>query len=190
MSGAAAVTATSVDIDYALGIEEYRGYNLDWVLPLGYTALAGVFRSTGYGRWLPLAGVSFALLLRLVGQLPVDVPAGLDREHRHAHTHHLSRFQAKIGDVRMLLSARPLRKWAFLTPVGLVLAAIFRRTQHPQAVTVSSMGAVAGQVATLTGFRQGQRPLEVTAKGRSRTWLIGAVLAAASWAAFQLFTRR
>ena len=37
-AGTAALTATTTETDYVLGIEEYRGYNLDWIVPLGLSA--------------------------------------------------------------------------------------------------------------------------------------------------------
>jgi hypothetical protein len=194
VAGAAAVGATTVEADYLAGIEEYRGYNLDWLFPLGLTAGAGALSARSsmspLVRWLPLTGIGIMGLRSLVGNLSGDVPATLDREHRHAHTHHLSQFQAKVGDLKLAASPRPLRKWSMLAPMGLVAALIFRQTDRSALVTAAEMTAAAGQVATLTGFRQGQRPLPHTVRGRLEGWLLGTVIAAGMWGVARLFTRR
>ena len=44
-AGTAALSATTAEADYLMGIEAYRGYNLDWLIPMGLaaaTALPGV----------------------------------------------------------------------------------------------------------------------------------------------------
>lgn len=206
-AGATAVAATTVDADYLLGIEEYRGYNLDWLLPLGWAAGAGLIgreskkpqalrwlrpligqkrksklpQFPGWGRSWPLAGVALAGIANLLGKLPADLPAALDYEHRHAHTHHLSEFQQKLGDLKMALSPRPLRKWALLAPLGVVAAAIFKRRGQDNLATVALTAGAAGHVAGLAGFRQGQRPLEKTARERAKSWATGALLAGIVW---------
>ena len=38
----AAIAATATENDYLFGIEEYRGYNLDWLIPLGLAALTAL----------------------------------------------------------------------------------------------------------------------------------------------------
>lgn len=196
-AGAAAVSATTVDPDYLLGVEEYRGWNLDWLFSLGLVAAASVFNGNTQPatrntqqvlRWLPIAVVGLAGL-SIAGKLPADLPASLDREHRHSHTHHLSALQQQLGDAKMALSPRPLRKWSLLTPLGAVGAALLRQIGRPDLAPLARWAAVEGQVATLTGFRQGQRPLAVTARGRARSWLLGAGLAAALWAAVIKFKR-
>ncbi len=220
-AGAATVAATTVDSDYLLGIEEYRGYNLDWLLPLGLVAGANLFntqkpqpkwyhrlsvgpfvsRNPKHARsvqritlaaegislqnrrfgWLSLIGVALAGLVSMTGKLSPDIPASFDREHRHAHTHHLSQFQQQAGDLKLALSPRPLRKWSLLTPLSITLAAILRQDGQNDWATAALMTAVVGQIATLTGFRQGQRPLEKTVEGRAKGWAIGGALAAVVW---------
>jgi hypothetical protein len=183
-AGATALSATTVEADYVLGVEVYRGYNFDWLLPLGLaaaTALTG--RQRGRWPWVPLLGVALTGLKNLAGGLQQDTLATFDYEHRHAHTHHLSAFQRTLGDSKMALSLKPLRKWSFLTPLGIVCAALFRRNNQSDLAAVALTAAAAGQVATLTGFRNGQRPLLKTAEGRARSWAVGAVLAGAVWLA-------
>lgn len=202
-AGATAVAATTIDTDYLLGIEEYRGYNLDWLLPLGVTAGSALLsrKSTPARRWtlpficpkpepeiqdstfgrLALGGIAVAALASLAGKLPPDLPASLDREHRHAHTHHLSVFQQQVGDLKLALSPRPLRKWALLAPLGALGAALFSQRGQSALATAALLAGTAGQVAALAGFRQGQRPLQKTAQDRARSWLTGAALAGGVW---------
>jgi hypothetical protein len=87
----------------------------------------------------------------------------------------------------MALSPKPLRKWALLAPLGLVSAAILKQNRQDDLVAVALTAAAAGQVATLTGFRNGQRPLLKTLEGRAKGWAIGAVLAGIFWLVFSLF---
>ncbi len=205
VAGATAVAATTVDRDYLFGIEEYRGHNLDWLIPFGLIGLSTLLppsRPKPYGclqrsplahfnrkskiqnpksNWLPLAGVAAAALANLIGKLPFDLPATLDREHRHAHTHHLSAFQQQVGDMKLAISPKPLRKWSLLAPAGVVCAAIFKHNKQDKLANAALMVTAAGEVATLAGFRQGQRPLEKTVEGRAKGWAIGAVLAGVIW---------
>jgi hypothetical protein len=64
------------------------------------------------------------------------------------------------------------------------------RAGQPELAAAALTTAAAGQVATLTGFRNGQRPLLKTLGGRAKGWAIGAVLAVVVWLAMQLLGRR
>jgi hypothetical protein len=136
-------------------------------------------------KWFPLVGLALAALKSLSsGQDPL---AQLDREHRHAHTHHLSAFQRGLGDSKMALSPKPLRKWALLAPLGVVAASIFKQNRQDELTSLALTAAAAGQVATLAGFRNGQRPLLKTLEGRARGWAVGMILAGLFWLVFSLF---
>lgn len=204
VAGTAALSATTAETDYLLGIEEYRGYNLDWLIPLGLAAGSALINSRNRKscqrhaseienpkspwRWLPLAGVALAALGSLSGRGNSNAPAVLDREHRHAHTHHLSAFQRAVGDSKMALSPRPLRKWALLAPLGVVGASILKQNKQDDLAALALTVAAAGQIATLTGFRNGQRPLLKTLEGRAKGWAIGTVLAGLFWFVFALLS--
>ncbi|MEW5957526.1 MAG: DUF5693 family protein [Chloroflexota bacterium] len=201
-AGAAALTAITAEPDYVQGIEEYRGYNLDWLLPLGLAALPGILPSDSrftphhnsslrLWRWLPLAGVLLVALRHFTAAgRAADPLAALDREHRHAHTHHLSAFQAALGDAQMRLSCRPLRKGAFLAPLGAVTAILLKRTGQAEASAAALIAAAGGQVAVLAGFRNGQRPVLKTLAGRAGSWALGALLALGVWLAAHLLARK
>lgn len=205
VAGAAVLSATTAETDYLLGIEEYRGYNLDWLIPLGLAAGSALINSQNRKstpirgavenpkspwRWLPLTGVALAALGSLGGRSNPDVPAALDREHRHAHTHHLSAFQRAVGDSKMALSPRPLRKWALLAPLGVVAGSILKQNKQDDLAALALTVAAAGQVATMAGFRNGQRPLLKTLEGRAKGWAIGAILAGLFWFVFALLSRK
>ncbi len=204
VAGTAALSTTTVEADYLMGIEAYRGYNLDWLIPLGLAAgnvLLSVQNSpdnhvkskiqnpkSKIMGWLPLVGLALTALKSLSsGQ---DTLARLDREHRHAHTHHLSAFQRGLGDSKMALSPKPLRKWALLAPLGIVAASIFKQNRQDELTMVALTAAAMGQVATLAGFRNGQRPLLKTLEGRARGWALGMILAGLFWLVFSLFLGR
>jgi hypothetical protein len=206
-TGAAAVNATTVEADYLLGVEEYRGFNLDWLLPLGLALSSGLLASRPVGRpwWQPwstprrqavdwgrlaLLGGGLLATAGLVSRWQPDLPAALDREHRQPHAHHASAFQQGLGDLRMSLSPRPLRKWALLAPLGAVVASFFRRKDRADLAAAGLSAAAVGQVATLTGFRSGQRPLGKTLAGRLKSWLVGAGLAGLIWLGFRLFGKK
>jgi hypothetical protein len=68
-----------------------------------------------------------------------------------------------------------------LVPVGVVSAALLKKNGRNDLATVALTAATVGQVATLTGFRNSQRPLLNTLQGRARSWAIGALLAGTLW---------
>jgi hypothetical protein len=200
-AGTAALTATTNEADYLLGIEEYRGYNLDWIVPLILSAMANLVRvknsqSTLHNsplnlwRWLPLAGLGLIALKSLTGSLTQDLPASFDREHRHAHTHHLSAFQRYLGDLKMALSPKPLRKWSLFAPLGAVAATLLQQNKQEELAAAAMTATVVGLVATLTGFRNGQRPILKTAEGRAKGWVIGLLLAGLIWLVVWLSGKR
>ena len=195
MAGATALNATTTDPDYVMGIESYRGYNLDWLLPMGFAACSTLLTSRGKGlkspwRWLPLAGVVLATLKNLGTGSRSDVLALFDREHPHAHTHHLSAFQRAAGDGKMALSSRPLRKWSLLAPLGAVGAALLKEKGQDDLAAVALTAAAAGEAAVLAGFRNGQRPLLKTLEGRAKGLAIGATLAGIAWGVTWLFNKK
>ena len=191
-AGVAALATTTAETDYLFGVEAYRGYDLDWLVPLGLAAGHALLKRPPRRRWsrkqnrslwgwLPAAGVTLAALKSFSGGFPADLPAAIDREHRHAHTHHLSAFQRMLGDSKMALSPKPLRKWAMLAPLGAVGAALFKQRGQDELAAAVLTVAAAGQVASLTGFRNSQRPLIHTLKGRAKGWAVGLGLATIVW---------
>jgi hypothetical protein len=193
-AGAITLNATLAEADYFSGVEEYRGYNLDWLLPLvaaAASALNGQQRRNGRRRrhWLPLAGVALMAWRALSGESDGDRLARWDREHRHAHIHHISAFQQLVGDIKLALAPQPLRKWSLLVPFGVVGAAIFRRRGQDTLAAGASTVATLGGVATMTGFRNMQRPFQQTVEGRTKGWVLGLALAGLVWLGSWLFNK-
>jgi uncharacterized membrane protein len=188
-SGAVTLNATTTNADALLGIEEYRGQQFDLAVPLG-VAVVSLLSQQPQARdlgWLARRATLLAALYRQ-GQQGQNLEA-LDREHRHAHTHHISAFQQLTGDASMTLSPRPLRKWAGLVPLGLALAAMGRSRRNETLAAGGAACAAAGGVATLVGFRNGQRPWQRTVEGRARSWLIGLGGAVVVWALSRLWSK-
>jgi hypothetical protein len=181
-AGAVALNATMSFPETVLGVEEFRGYQLDWLLPLGAAAIGGLngLQERGLRRWIPLLGVA-ATALALLRRGQADPLAALDREHRNAHTHHISAFQQQVGDAQMALSPRPLRKWSLLIPLGVAGSSIFKRQGRGTLAVTATILAALGGVTQMTGFRNAQRPIERTAEGRLRGWLVGLGLAGLLW---------
>ena len=64
---------------------------------------------------------------------------------------------------------------------------VLQQNKQDELAALALTAAAAGQVATLTGFRNGQRPLLKTLEGRAKGWVIGAALAGVFWLMFALF---
>lgn len=89
----------------------------------------------------------------------------------------------------MALSPKPLRKWALLAPLGIVLASILKQNQRDDLAAIALTAAAAGQAATLAGFRNGQRPLLKTLEGRAKGWAVGMILAGLVWLVASFFKK-
>ncbi|MBI4315573.1 MAG: hypothetical protein HY679_06530 [Chloroflexi bacterium] len=154
--------------DYHLRIEEYRGFNLDWLLPLAYAA-------TG----IPDAMARVAAISALVGAWAVlaqrgqDPLAKLDPAHAEGHTHHLSAATRLLGDARMVLGPKPARKWAGLGAAGTAAGLVLASRGHRQWAAVAALAGAVGGVLGLVGFRRPERALAVTAKESLPSWGVG-----------------
>lgn len=160
-AAAAGLAASVAEHDYVLRIEEVRTGQLDWIAPLAGATAAAVFGGDAQtGRRLAATAGLGALGLAAArsGLLGRDPLAALDQEHTSEHTHHLSRAQAAIGDARMALNLRPLRKWTSLALLAQAAAALAPGRSGDLAAII----AAAGGVAFLAGFRQPARPVART----------------------------
>ncbi|HET7090720.1 MAG TPA: hypothetical protein VFL17_18965, partial [Anaerolineae bacterium] len=170
-SAAAALAAVTSGQDYHLRIEEYRGFNLDWLLPMLAAARAIPDRSLRLSALAMLAGA-----WAIASRRRVDVLAQLDPAHAEGHTHHLSAAQRAIGDATIALGPQPARKWAGLSPIGtalsIVLASRGRRDLAAGAAILGMIGSAFG----LAGFRRPERTLEITGKEALRSFGIGAAI--------------
>lgn len=178
-SAAASLAAATSGQDYHLRIEEYRGLNLDWLLPLASASLSIPNRELRVGALAALGATwMFARNRHL------DLLAGIDPGHAEGHTHHLSAAARKVGDLSIALGARPARKWAglgpFATALGLAMArrdAQARPWAHSGwSPTLAKMVASLGHAMGLVAFRRPERALALSMKDASSSYAIGTVL--------------
>ena len=177
-SAAATLAGVTSGQDYHLRIEEYRGFNLDWLLPLLAAAQAIPDRDLRRGAMLILAGAWAMANRRRLYML-----AQLDPAHAEWHTHHLSAAQRAIGDAKIALGPQPARKWAGLSPIGtalsIVLASRGRRDLAAGATILGALGSMLG----LVGFRRPERALDVTARDAARSFGVGVAAGLLAWLA-------
>ncbi len=173
IAGAAAVAAATSDRDYRLRIEEYRGFNLDWWLPLASAALSIPNKSLRIGIPAVLSSVWFVLNQRRIDPLVLIDPA-----YAEGHTHHLSTFARTIGDVKIASGPRPARKWAGAGPIGSALAlALADRGSRNLSALAGAIGSI-GYMLGLTGFRRSERSILITAKEAGKSLVIGTMIGA------------
>lgn len=158
-SAAAALAALTSGKEYQLRIEEYRGLNLDWMLPL---AAASTNLPTPLLRFCALTGL--AGLWGLAYSKKLDPLAQLDPGYAEGHTHHISAAQRLTGDAMMAAGPRPARKWAGLGPLAGAASILASQRQAPGGAAVFSILATAGSVLGLVGFRRPERALAATLK--------------------------
>lgn len=168
LAGATTLAVVTSGQEYQLRIEEYKGFNLDWLLPLA--AAAWQIPQPGW-RVGALAGLGGAWFL--ARQRGVDLLAQADPGHAEGHTHHISTAMALVGDVMMTIGPKPARKWAGLAPAAQAAALVLaQQGQKKGAIAAASLG-VAGQLLGLVGFRHPERALMITAGESGRSWLVG-----------------
>jgi hypothetical protein len=158
-AAAASLAAVTSGQDYQLRIEEYRGFGLDWLLPLASAALTIAHPAIRISTLTTLASFwAFAV------QRKFDALARFDPAHAEGHTHHLSAAARLVGDAQIALGPQPARKWfglgVFGTALSLVLAS---RHQNKLAAVAAMLGALGGALG-LVGFRRPERALNVTLK--------------------------
>ncbi len=161
VAAATMATATSGP-DYYLRIEEYKGFNLDWAVPLATAALT---LPPGRARAVGLALVAGAWAW--ANQRGLDPLARVDPSHAEGHTHHLSAAARFTGDVKLALGPQPARKWAGLGPVASALSLVFARRGNSDLATLTALAGAVGSALGLVGFRRPERALSITLK---ETW--------------------
>jgi hypothetical protein len=168
---AASLAALTSGQDYHLRIEEYRSFNLDWLLPLLGAALSMPNRGLRAG-----AAAALGSLWLLANRYRIDALARIDPAHAEGHTHHLSAAARLMGDARIALGPQPARKWAGLGPFGTALSlALASRGYKDWAAGAAWLGA-AGNVLGLAGFRRPERAIALTAREAARSFGAGAAL--------------
>lgn len=164
VGGATALAASTSGGDYQLRVEEFKGFNLEWALPLALTALKTKNQAA---KTAALTAIGAAWLA--ASQRGVDALTTIDPNHDEGHTHHISAATRIIGDSMMKLGPRPARKWAGLGPIG---AAI-------RSDSIASLLAPLGYAMGLVGYRRPERSLAITTKGTLTSYGVGALVALA-----------
>jgi hypothetical protein len=169
---AATLAAVTSGTEYALRIESYRGYNLDWFIPLAATSAALPDRRTQVVALALLAAGWLAARQRKVD----DPLAAIDPAHAEGHTHHISAASVLLGDAYMMLGPQPARKWAGLGPFGQGLALALAGRGYGGGAAAAAYAGTAGYILGLAAFRRPERPLQVTLRQALPSYGLGAVL--------------
>ena len=176
-AGLAALAAVTSGQDYQLRIEEYKGFNLDWLVPLTAVAWQISHKPARAGALAALAGAW--LLARRQGR---DVLAQVDPGHAEGHTHHISAAMAALGDAQMAVGPKPARKWTGLATAGWAASDLlggYGRTS--EALAVSALG-VGGSAFGLTSFRRPERAVAETMRLAGPSFTVGTAVGLALYA--------
>jgi hypothetical protein len=171
IASAAAVAAATSDRDYRLRIEEYRGFNLDWMLPLASAALSIPNRTLRVGVLAALGGAGW-----IANQRHIDPLALIDPAHAEGHTHHLSTFARTIGDVKIAIGPRPARKWAGAGPIGFAVSRVLADRGHKDLSALAGALGSIGYALGLAGFRRSERSILITSKAAGQSLAIGTAI--------------
>jgi hypothetical protein len=166
---AGALAAVTSGQEYQLRIESYRGFNLDWFVPLLSVAWHIRQPTLRASTMAALAG-----LWLLARRQQVDVLALLDPGHAEGHTHHISAAMAAWGDLQMALGPKPARKWAGLGPLANALSVVLAGNGRVYESLLASGFGATGNAMGLVGFRHPERALQETAKQALPSFAIGA----------------
>ncbi|WP_420642951.1 DUF5693 family protein [Candidatus Leptofilum sp.] len=168
-TAAAALATSSSGQEYQLRIEVYKGFNLDWLLPL---ATAVLQLPNNNSKVAALAVLSAGWLA--ARQQNVDVLSVIDPGHAEGHTHHISAAMATLGDIQMAIGPKPARKWAGLGPAATAVSIVLaNRGNKTGAVGTAVLGTI-GQAMGLVGFCHPERALKDTLQQAAPSFAIGA----------------
>ena len=149
--------------------EAYKGFNLDWLLPLA-TAVLQLPNNNSKTAALALLGAGY-LAAR---QQDLDVLSAIDPGHAEGHTHHISAALAKIGDLQMAIGPKPARKWAGLGPAATAVSLLLANRGYKTAAAGTAILGTVGQAMGLVGFRHPERALQDTVQHAVPSFAIGA----------------
>ncbi|MEI2611117.1 MAG: DUF5693 family protein [Candidatus Promineifilaceae bacterium] len=169
VAGATTLATVTSGQEYQLRIEEYKGFNLDWLIPLAAAAWQIPQRGWRAGALAGLGGVWW-----FTRQRDVDLLAQADPGHAQGHTHHISAAMALVGDVLMTVGPKPARKWAGLGPAAQAVALVLAQHGQKNGAIAAATTGVLGNMLGLVGFRRPERALTITAGASGRSWLVGA----------------
>ncbi len=168
-SAAAALATSTSGQAYQLRIEEYKGFNLDWLVPLA----TAVLRIPGNGSKVTALALLGAGWLA-AQQQDLDVLSLIDPGYAEGHTHHISAAMAKLGDIRMAIGLKPARKWAGLGPAATAVSLVLANRGDKKAAVGTAVLATVGQAMGLVGFRHPERALQHTLQQAVPSFAAGA----------------
>lgn len=168
VAAAAALATSTSGQEYQLRIEEYKGFNLDWFLPLA-TAVFQLPNKNHRAAALAILGAGW-LAAR---QQNLDVLSAIDPGHAQGHTHHISAAMATLGDIQMAIGLKPARKWSGLGPAATAVSFILANRGNKEAARGTAVLATAGQTMGLVGFRRPERALKDTLQQAAPSFAIG-----------------
>lgn len=164
----AALAALTSGQEYHLRIEEYKGFGLDWLLPL----MAASWQ-------IPHKGVRAGALLALTAgwavarQRNLDVLALADPGHAEGHTHHISAATRLVGDMLKAVGPQPARKWVGLAPAGHALGAVLAKNGRSDLAALAHLAGTVGSLLGLVGFRRAERSLAFTLQEAAPSMVLG-----------------
>lgn len=171
-TAAATLAAVTSGTEYALRIESYRSYNLDWFVPL-----VAASRALPDRRMQAVALVLLGAGWLVARQRKVEDPlAAVDPGHAEGHTHHISAASVLLGDTYMMLGPQPGRKWAGLGPFGQGLSMALAGRGKGNGSAALAYAGTAGYILGLAAFRRPERPLQVTLRQALPSYGLGAAL--------------
>lgn len=170
-SAAASLAALTSGQDYHLRIEEYRGLNLDWAVPLTAWALKIPNKGWRVGLLAAIGGTWFFAHRR-----NRDPLAAVDPAHAEGHTHHLSTAAQLTGDALIAIGPKPARKWAGLGPFASALSVLFVRAGKTHWAAGAALASAVGHMLGLVGFRRPERAIVITTTDAARSFGLGAAL--------------
>jgi hypothetical protein len=168
-TAAAALATSTSGQEYQLRIEAYKGFNLDWLVPLA-TAVLQLPHSGTKAAALAVLGAAY-LAAR---QQNLDLLSVLDPGHAEGHTHHISAAMAAIGDLQMAIGPKPARKWAGLGPAAMAVSLVLANRGYEKGAAVPLILGTIGQTMGLVGFRHPERALKDTLQQAAPSFAIGA----------------
>jgi hypothetical protein len=157
--------------EYHLRIEQFRGFNLDWLLPLASVAMRLPDRKARAWSLTALGAVWLA-----AQQRDMDGLALIDPGHAEGHTHHISAAMGMIGDIQMSLGPKPARKWAGLGPLAAGLRELMVGDGRADLATPLSFLAALGYALGLVSFRFPERALQETLRTAGPSFLTGSAV--------------
>lgn len=167
-TAAAALATSTSGQEYQLRIEAYKGFNLDWLVPLA-TAVVQLPNISNRAAALAVLGAGY-LAAR---QLNLDVLSTLDPGHAEGHTHHISAAMAAIGDLQMAIGPKPARKWAGLGPAATAVSLVLANRGYKNAAVGTAVLGTIGQTMGLVGFRHPERALKDTWQQAASSFAFG-----------------